>query len=142
MFKHAHHEPNPEDGFELQDVSVKIILISGVFMVVFTLGCYFVSFMFTKMLVAEDRATVSNYEAPPTAVDHNDWSTGVRLQPNPPVELAEHANAQHTASTSFEKLSESPEIYRLPINVTLDHVAKHGLPVWEAPATPATPEAQ
>lgn len=138
MFKHSHHEPNPDDGFELKDVSVKVILISGVFMVVFTLGCYAVSFMFTKMLTADGRAPLSSYEAPPTAQDHNAWVTGVRLQPSPPMELEALRTDQHEVSTTPEKLSESPTIYRMPINVALDFVAKNGLPVWEAQEAPTT----
>lgn len=131
MLKHSHHEPNPDDGFELQDVSVKVILASGIFMVVFTLGCYFVSFMFTKMMTAEGRQPISNYEAPPMAADHNEWTTGTRLQPKPGTALKQHKDGEFTVSNSWGTVSESPEIYRVPINDALNHVAKTGLPVWE-----------
>lgn len=132
MLKHSHHEPNPDDGYELQDVSVKVILASGVFMVVFTLGCYFVSFMFAKMLTADGRAPLSNYEAPPMATEHNDWTTDVRLQPTPAMDLEIHNAAQQDISNAFEPLSESPNIHRIPVNSALDYVAENGLPTWEA----------
>jgi hypothetical protein len=132
MHKPSTHVANPDDGFELTDIQVKVILFSGVVMIVLSATAFFVSFLYTKMLVADQRPTVSDYETSVFTQEHNAWDSDVRLQPSPPATLKAHQAEQAAASRAFGIVSESPEIYRIDVDAALDHVAEHGLPVWEA----------
>ena len=130
MHKQSTHVPNPDDGYEITDVKAKVILIGGLAMVAFTLLSFAVSYMFGKVLNADSHADISDYAPSALAGEHNEWNSDVRLQTNPAAELSDHLSGQHTASTTFGTVSESPEIYRIPLDRALDHVAEHGFPVW------------
>ena len=130
MHKPSTHQANPDDGFELSDVQVKVILGSGLAMVILAAVSFGVSFMYIKMLVADQRPTISEYEPSVFEGEHNAWDSDVRLQVSPPASLQEHLAEQAAVSGSFGILSESPIIYRVPVNKALDHVAEHGFPVW------------
>jgi hypothetical protein len=97
-------------------------------MVAFTLLSFAVSFMYGKVLTSDTHADLSEYEPSELADEHNEWNSAVRLQSNPPAELAAHRAEQHHVSTTFGTVSESPEILRIPIEDALKHVAEHGFP--------------
>ena len=137
MHNKSTHVANPDDGYEISDVKVKVILIAGVFMVALTLVSFAVSFMYGKMLNSDTRKPISDYEQSEMAAPHNEWRSDVRLQSDPAAELKVHVHAQHETSVAWGPLSESPEIYRIPINEALNHVAEHGLPVWQPTETAA-----
>jgi hypothetical protein len=130
MHKPSTHVPNPDDGYEVTDVNVKYILVAGIAMVVFTLISFAVSLVYGKVLNSDTHGNLSKYEPSELAGEHNEWTSGVRLQPNPAAELAEHNAEQHLATSTFGTVSESPEIYHIPIDKALEHVAEHGLPTW------------
>lgn len=130
MHKPSTHVANPDDGFELTDVQIKIILWAGVAMIVLTGLAFFVSFLYAKMLIAEQRAPLTQYEASNFVQEHNEWASDVRLQPSPPASLEAHNAEQRAVSNDWGIVSESPVIYQIPVNVALDHIAEHGLPIW------------
>lgn len=130
MHKPSTHVANPDDGFELSDIQTKVILISGLAMVGLTLAAFFVSFIYAKALVADQRPALSEYESSAFAAEHNAWESDVRLQPSPPATLKEHRAEQAAVSLAWGTVSDSPIIYRIPVNVALDHVVEHGMPVW------------
>jgi hypothetical protein len=138
MFKPSNHVANPDDGYELDDVKTKVILISGIVMTVLTLVAYGVGVIYGKVLTRDDRSVVTQYEPSYTSDEldgHNAWESEVRLQPNPVLALSQHRTAQHAVSKSWGTVSESPKIYRIPLDVALDHVVETGLPVWEPTET-------
>lgn len=128
MHNESTHVPNPDDGYEISDVKVKVILIAGVGMVAFTLLSFAVSFMYGKVLNSETHEDISEYTQSELAGEHNEWESAVRLQPDPPAELSVHKAEQRHLSTTSGIVSESPEIYRIPIEDALKHVAEHGFP--------------
>jgi hypothetical protein len=132
MHNESNHVANPDDGYEISDVKVKVVLIAGVAMVIFTLISFAVSFMYGKVLTADSRAAVSNYTPSALAEEHNEWNSDVRLQANPAAALKDHNAEQHLRSIGFGAVSESPAIYHIPLDEALDLVAEQGLPVWTA----------
>lgn len=129
MHNESSKVPNPDDGYEISDVKVKWVFIASLGMAAFTLASFAVSFMFGKVLNSETHEDISDYTQSELAGEHNEWNSAVRLQSNPPAELADHKAEQHLVSTTFGIVSESPEIYRIPIEKALKHVAEHGFPV-------------
>ena len=132
---------SPKDlGYELSDIQIKVILWSGVGVVIMTFVTFVVSVFFIKYLAAA--GSMSDYEASPLAGENQEWDLDVRLQPNPPAELVEHREGQSYASTTYGALSEAPEIYRIPIETAMDIVAKNGLPTFTAFLPSETEEEQ
>lgn len=129
MHKPSTHVANPDDGYELTDIQIKVILVSGVALVVLSAVAFFVSFLFAKMLIAEQRSPVTDYKAAQTTEEHNVWNSDVRLQPNTAATLNAHKTEQADADW-YGIVSESPAIYRIPVEKALDHTLEYGLPVW------------
>ena len=130
MHNKSEFVPNPDDGYEISDASVKWGLVAGVGMAVFTLIGFVVSVFFGRVLMKDDHPTISTYEKSGFAGEHNEWTSDVRLQASPPTELQEHKAQQRKRATTYGTVSESPEIYHIPLSAAIDHVAEHGLPVW------------
>ena len=127
-------------GYELSDVQIKVILWSGVGLVIMTFAAFVVSVFFIKYLAAG--GSMSEYEVSPLAGENQEWDLKVRLQPNPPAALAEHREGQNYASTTYGTVSEEPEIYHIPIETAMDIVAKYGLPTFTAFLPSETQEGQ
>ncbi len=127
-------------GYELTDIHVKVILWSGVGLVIMTFVAFVVSVFFIKYLAAA--GSMSDYEPSPLAGENQEWDLDVRLQPNPPAALAEHRKGQSYASTTYGIVSEEPEIYHIPIETAMDIVAKDGLPTFTAFLPSETQEGQ
>lgn len=117
-------------GYELSDIQIKLILWSGVSLVILTLVSFVVSVFFIKYLAAS--GSYSEYKASPLAGENQVWDLDVRLQPNPPAALSEHREGQDYASTTYGTVSEEPRIYRIPIETAMDIVAENGLPTFTA----------
>jgi hypothetical protein len=130
MLKESTHVANPDDGYEVTDVKVSLILIAGVLMVIFTGISFAVGLVYGKILNAETHADISDYEQSELATDHNEWTSDVRLQSNPGAELKVLQTEQHQMATTFGTVSENPAIYHIPIKDAIDQVAEHGLPTW------------
>jgi hypothetical protein len=140
MSKHeAHIKPHTgnaqseELGFEVSDANVKGILATGIAIVVScTIAFIFSIFVAKSMKDGDWGARLSDYEVSPlldgSEEIHNEWVSGVRLEPNPGVDVvklnAEGEKELHTMGTQ----SESPVIYRIPVEDAIDLVAEHGLP--------------
>ncbi len=115
-------------GYELSDVQIKIILWSGVGLVIMTFTAFVVSVFFIKYLAAS--GPMSDYEPSPLAGANQEWDLDVRLQVRPPATLRKFREDQAYTSTSYGTVSEEPEIYRIPIETAMDIVAEHGLPTF------------
>ena len=127
-------------GYELTDIHIKVILWSGVGVVILTFVTFVVSVFFIKYLAAA--GSMSDYVPSPLAGENQEWDLDVRLQPNPPAELVEHREGQRYVSASYGTVSEEPEIYRIPIETAMDIVAKNGLPTFTAFLPSETQEGQ
>ena len=137
---HDADQSSKDLGYELSDVQIKVILWSGVGVVIMTFVTFVVSVFFIKYLAAA--GSISEYEASPLAGENQEWDLDVRLQPNPPAELVEHREGQRYVSASYGTVSEEPEIYRIPIETAMDIVAKNGLPTFTAFLPSETQEGQ
>ena len=127
-------------GYELSDIQIKVLLLSGVGLVVLTFAAFIVSVFFIKYLAAS--GSYSEYKASPLAGENQEWDLDVRLQPDPPADLAEHREGQAYRSTTYGTVSEEPEIYRIPIETAMDIVAENGLPTFTAFLPSETQEGQ
>ena len=127
-------------GYELSDIQIKVLLLSGVGLVVLTFAAFVLSVFFIKYLAAS--GSYSEYKASPLAGENQEWDLDVRLQPDPPADLAEHREGQAYRSTTYGTVSEEPEIYRIPIETAMDIVAKNGLPTFTAFLPSETQEGQ
>ena len=137
---HDADQSSKDLGYELSDVQIKVILWSGVGVVIMTFVTFVVSVFFIKYLAAA--GSISEYEASPLAGENQEWDLDVRLQPDPPAELLEHREGQRYVSASYGTVSEEPEIYRIPIETAMDIVAKNGLPTFTAFLPSETQEGQ
>ena len=134
MHKESTHVANPDDGYEVTDVKVSLILVAGVLMVIFTGISFAVSLVYGKILNADTHADISDYEQSELATEHNEWTSDVRLQSSPGAELNALKAEQHLIAMGTGTVSESPAIYYISIEDAIDHVAEHGLPTWTAKA--------
>ena len=127
---HDADQSSQELGYELSDIQIRLILWSGVSLVILTLVAFVISVFFIKYLA--ESGSYSDYKASPLAGENQEWDLDVRLQPNPPAALLEHREGQDYASTTYGTVSEEPRIYRIPIETAMDIVAEHGLPTFTA----------
>ena len=127
-------------GYELSDVQIRVILWSGVGLVIMTFVAFVISVFFIKYLAASGPMT--DYEASPLAGPNQEWDLDVRLQPNPPAKLQEHIGNQRYVTDSYGTVSEEPKIYRIPIETAMDIVAENGLPEFTAFLPDETQEVQ
>lgn len=125
----ADEHATEERGYELSDIQLKLVLISGIGLVVMTVAAYIISTFFIKYLNTRDPNT--DFVAPPLAAEGQEWTSGVRLQPDPFGALDEFLEDQALVSTQYGRLSDEPEIYRIPVETALKIVAEGGLPVFE-----------
>lgn len=127
---HDADHSSKELGYELSDVQIKLILWSGVGIVVMTFVAFVISVFFIKYLAAA--GSMSEYRTSPLAGQHQEWDLDVRLQPNPPAHLREHIREQRYITDSYGTVSDEPRIYRIPIETAMDIVAENGLPKFTA----------
>lgn len=121
------HAPE-EKGYELSDVQVKVILFSGVGVVLMTFAAFVISVFFIKYLNARGAST--DYVESPLAAEAQDWDLDVRLQTDPPAAQRAHKSDQRYRATTYGTVSQEPEIYHIPIETAMDIVVESGLPAF------------
>ena len=121
-------QTSKEEGYELSDVQIKYILISGVGVVLMTFTAFVVSVFFIKYLDA--RGATTDFVESPLAADAQEWDIDVRLQADPPAAQRAHESDQRYRATTFGTVSQEPEIYHIPLEIALDIVAENGLPTF------------
>lgn len=127
MPNEEHHvDAGAGPSFEESDMSVRGTIIAGVVLFVVTAISFAVCVMFIKFLNVRDSMT--DFEPSPLAGEHQEWDTEVRLQPNPPATLESHRAAQKAVAHAYGRVSEQPEIYRIPVETALEVVAEYGFP--------------
>lgn len=133
----AEHEAE-QQGYELTDIQIKVVLWFGVSIVVLTFLGYIVSIFFVKYFNAQP--PISDYVATPVARETvtQQFPAGTRLQVDPPAALDQRLEDMEYVATTFGVVSEEPEIYRIPVEEAMEIVANEGLPVFKP--TEATPE--
>ncbi|PCJ64438.1 MAG: hypothetical protein COA73_04025 [Candidatus Hydrogenedentota bacterium] len=143
MSKHdAHIKPHPGDtrstelGYEVSDVNVKGIILSGVAMVISCVIAFVFSIFVAKSMKDGDwGARLSDVDVSPLLegqeVIHNEWVSGVRLEAKPGVLVGELNAEAHAELNTMGTQSESPLIYRIPVDQAIDLVVEHGLPNFE-----------
>jgi hypothetical protein len=133
------HDTPEQKGYELSDVQLRVVLWSGVTVVLLTLAAYIVSTFLVKYSNAQP--PISDYTPTPMAIESRGepFEGGVRLQVEPGAALVEFRAEQHRQATTYGTVSDEPEIYRIPISRAIDVVAQRGLPVF--PVTTPPPSA-
>lgn len=136
------NQSSQDIGYELSDIQIKAIIFSGVAVVILTAGAYFFGIFFAKYFNA--REPITTYEQLPVAetAGPEPFPTGTRLQVDSPRALAELKAEQAQVSEEYAVISDTPEIYRIPVDVAVDLVAEQGLPtfpVTEQPDETETP---
>jgi len=135
----SNKETSEDFGYELSDVNVKILLISGVFMVVATAFSFVFCFGIAKSLSQGGWDTISDFEKSQFAGEHNEWIEDTRLQAEPGLELEVHLKEQRRSVGDYSIVSDGhdqPEIIQIPIEVAIDLVVSQRVlpefPVVEA----------
>ncbi len=118
------------EKYELTDVHVRAILYSGIALVVMVLASFVVSYYFLKNLDEAPPATRFKEPTVATAVAHQPWTTPVRLQQDPPADYRAHKKEQEALASTYANVSQTPEIYRIPIAVAMKLVEEKGFPVF------------
>jgi len=129
MAEHG-HQSSSDTGYELSDIQVKAIVLSGVAVVILTAGAYLFGIFFAKYFVARD--PITRYEQLPVAEESGPmtYPTGPRLQVEPERALTQLEERQRRMAQEYAVLSDSPEIYRIPVEVAIDLVAESGMPAF------------
>jgi len=127
---HDADQSSKDLGYELNDIQIKVILWSGVGLVIMTFVAFVISVFFIKYLAAA--GSMTDYKPSPLAGANQEWNLDVRLQPNPPAHLRGHMGSQQAVSDTYGIVSEEPKIYRIPIEKAMDIVAENGLPTFTA----------
>lgn len=137
------------ENYEQRDAHLKLILATGVVLVLITLICYGIGYMIIRTQF-EPRNAATEFQASPIEQERKEiWKPGVRLQADPPSELQLVQSEFNSAITKWDN-SEAPVFYRIPVDVAMDLVAEHGLPTINAlppadevpPADAAAPSAE
>ncbi len=137
---HDADQSSKDLGYELNDIQIKVILWSGVGLVIMTFVAFVISVFFIKYLAAAGPMT--DYKPSPLAGANQEWDLDVRLQPNPPAHLRDHIREQRSVTDSYGIVSDEPRIYRIPIETAMDIVAANGLPTFTAFLPDETQEGQ
>ncbi len=131
---YGHHAPSdpqsPAKGYEVTDIQIRLILWSGVGVVVMTFVAYVVSTFVVRYSNAQP--AISEFDAAPIAVDarNEPFARGVRLQVSAPDGLKAFRAGQDEGASTYGVVSAEPEIYRIPVDTAIDIVAARGLPVF------------
>lgn len=134
MHKPSSHVPNPDDGYEVSDVKVNFIVYAAIAGVLATLGSVGVSFMYTKFLVSDNREYISEDKYTKYPQKETDWSDPVRLQMTPEKDLEAYRAHSAYRSESYGRVSESPEVYHIPVSEAINLVVEKGtLPAFKVP---------
>ena len=129
------HEHVPNDGrFEKSDVHLKQIVVVGVGLVITTAITFFVGVEIMGALNRQPPTT--DFKPSKLASEHEAWESDVRLQVDPPAELAVLRGEQHHEAISYGTISAEQQIFRIPVSKAMEIIANDG----RFPAFPALPE--
>lgn len=139
MHKHDHdhgHGASANQGYEPSDIQLRIVVWSGVAVVVMTFVAYIVSTFVVRYVNAQP--AISDYQPTPMAIEQRSlpFAEGVRLQVDVASALRDVRTEQHEAATTYGVVSDQPEIFRIPVETAMDIVAERGLPAFPVIAAP------
>lgn len=127
---HGHDHPITDGNFEPSDAHVAPVLAIGIVLVLVTVASFVAGYILLKY--SNERSAMTAFEPSPLVSDRQEWESGnVRLQVNLRGDLERHQAATKPGLTTYDVLSESPEIYRFPVELAIEHVADHGLPEFK-----------
>ncbi len=133
MHKPSNYVPNPDDGFEVTDANVKLIVIAAVIATILTLLSFGIAFMYTKFLVSDSRAYSPEGSYTGVKPGATDWTASTRLQGTPELDLKEHRDHATALSHSIGAVDEAAGIYHIPVDEALNLVAEAGvLPTFKS----------
>lgn len=129
-----HKHVDNEGRFEKSDVHLKQIVIVGIVLVVTTAITFFVGVEIMGALNRQPPTT--DFKPSKLASEHEIWESDVRLQADPPAELAVIRGEQHHDAGSYGTISAEQQIFRIPVSKAMEVIANDG----RFPAFPALPE--
>ena len=134
-------QPRSIENFEHSDMHLKIVLATGLTMIIIAVGGFGIGYVIMRSLNEMD--TISGYVKSDLQPVHGEWPEGIRLQTAPWLAYDEFEVLIEHERGAYEILSEQPLILRIPIEVAMDLVEAPGLPEFPAAATliaaPASP---
>lgn len=117
------------DKFEVSDWHLKIVLVTGVVMVVMAVVSFAICYVIMNSFSQMD--SISDYEPSPLAGEDREWAASYRIQVQPWETYKEYAAESDRLSESYGIVSE-PEngglAYRIPIEEAMNIVEEHGFP--------------
>jgi ABC-type glycerol-3-phosphate transport system permease component len=121
-----------EDKFEVSDWHLKIILVTGVFMVVVAVVSFAICYMIMNSFQKMD--SISDYKPSPLAEEHQEWAASPRIQVQPWDTLDAYTAESAHVSDSYGIVSElenGDTVYRIPIETAMSIVEEHGFPKFQ-----------
>ena len=111
--------------YEMTDASAVGIVIVGItlfgFCAITSIVLYFVLGWSTV-----DRPAMTDYEKSPLAGEHETWTTDARLQVDLAAELDEYQSSAGSQLDRYGTVSESPEVYHIPIEIAMEIIVHSG----------------
>ncbi len=126
----SEHDTGGDATYELTDVKAKMAVIGGIACCVLCAFSFLVGYFVMKYFTS-GRDDMSEFVVSPLAGE-SQWETDIRLQVNLPEDYAEHKRVQERSLTEYDVISESPDIFQVPIEVAIEWVAEEGLPTIES----------
>lgn len=131
---HSTKAPSADDKYEHSDWHLKLVLVTGVGMVIVTLLAFALGYVILKGFDA--RPAMTDFVPSPMAEEHSEWTEDLRLQEFPWDAYDVLKEKQSHDVDSYGIVSESPEIYQIPIEVAMEIVAEDGLVKIDAVGSP------
>lgn len=132
---HEHDDVPDSEKFELTDWHLKLVLMSGIGLVVVTLLSFAAGYVIMQSFGA--RPSMSEFSKPAMADDDGKWTTETRLQTAPWDVLDEFRVDQAHTQGAYGLVSDAPEIYHIPVEEAMKIIAEMGLIKIDAVGAPA-----
>ena len=124
--------PDPNAGHERRDVSIKSVVLFGVYLTVAAVAVHVAIWVLWGQLNrAADRANTSEY--PMAATAPSQLPPAPRLQVQPREEMKALRRDEERALGSYGWIDRTAGIVRLPVDRAVELVLERGLPVREQP---------
>jgi hypothetical protein len=124
------HDAGGNAKYEMTDVKAKLVVYAGIFCFSLCLFSFVLGFFILKYFT-DGRPSISKFEAPKVTTGQSQWDTSFRLQADLAGEYNAFADKQLRKLKEFDVVSESPNIYQVPIETAIGWVAEEGLPNFD-----------
>lgn len=118
-------------SYEMTDANAVGIVAVGVVLFGFVACTAFIGYYVLGWSTAA-RPAMTDYEKSPLASEHEAWATDVRLQSHLAVDFHTFESSTGAILDQYGTVSESPEVYHIPIETAMEIIAHNGkLPIFK-----------